>query len=85
MRNSRENWNESPVSSRESSKAAAIDEKVITAACNSEKLEPNTVIEDDAPSQEKMYPSGWKFLLITLGIMAAVLVVALDNYIICKP
>ncbi|TGO36662.1 hypothetical protein BHYA_0118g00170 [Botrytis hyacinthi] len=82
MHNSRKNWNEWPASGRESSKAAAVDEKVITAAYNSEKIEPITAIENDASSQEKIYPSGWKFLLITLGIMAAVLVVSLDNYII---
>ncbi|KAF7945603.1 uncharacterized protein EAE97_004641 [Botrytis byssoidea] len=82
MRNSRENWNEWPVFSRESSKAAAVDEQVMTGADNSEKIEPDTAIKNDASSQEKIYPSGCKFLLITLGIMAAVLVVALDNYII---
>ncbi|TGO61660.1 hypothetical protein BOTNAR_0125g00050 [Botryotinia narcissicola] len=82
MRNSRGNWNEWPVFSRESSKAAAVDEQVMTGADNSEKIEPDTAIKNNAPSQDKIYPSGWKFLLITLGIMAAVLVVALDNYII---
>ncbi|KAF7861702.1 uncharacterized protein EAF02_010656 [Botrytis sinoallii] len=82
MHNSREDWNESLASSRESSKAVAVDEQVITPAYNSQKIEPNIVIENDAASQEKIYPSGWKFLLFILGIMAPVLVVALDNYII---
>ncbi|KAF7882186.1 hypothetical protein EAF00_011702 [Botryotinia globosa] len=54
----------------------------MTAADNSEKIEPDTALKNDAPLQDKIYPSGWKFLLITLGIMAAVLVVALDDYII---
>ncbi|TGO10176.1 hypothetical protein BTUL_0142g00130 [Botrytis tulipae] len=82
MHNSKKNWNESPAPSRERSKAAAADEQVITAVCDLEKTEPITVIENDASPQEKIYPSGWKSLLITLGIMAAVLVVALDNYFI---
>ncbi|TGO22473.1 hypothetical protein BPAE_0167g00160 [Botrytis paeoniae] len=87
-RNSRENQNESHASSWECSKAAVVDEHVINPAYNtstlSEKIEPNTVTENDAPLQEKIYPNGQKFLLITLGIMAAALVVALDNYIILE-
>lgn len=32
---------------------------------------------------EKEYPSGISFILLTIGLMAVVLVVALDNFIIC--
>jgi hypothetical protein len=44
-----------------------------------------TIISDDAVPQEQqpIYPTGWRFIFVTLGIMASVLVVALDNYIIC--
>ena len=32
----------------------------------------------------KEYPSGIKFILLTIGLMAVVLMVALDNFIICE-
>jgi len=43
-------------------------------------MEPNQ-IEEKHP--DITYPSGWRFLFMTIGIMTSVLVVALDNYIIC--
>ena len=33
---------------------------------------------------EQEYPSGISFVLLTIGLMAVVLVLALDNYIICE-
>lgn len=36
---------------------------------------------EDDPEDE--YPRGLPFVLLTIGLMAVVLVVALDNYIIC--
>ena len=33
---------------------------------------------------ETEYPSGISFMLLTIGLMAVVLVLALDNYIICE-
>ena len=33
---------------------------------------------------EQEYPSGITFVLLTIGLMAVVLVLALDNYIICE-
>lgn len=33
---------------------------------------------------EEEYPSGISFILLTVGLMAVVLVLALDNYIICE-
>ena len=33
---------------------------------------------------EKEYPNGIGFVLLTIGLMAVVLLVALDNYIICE-
>ncbi|PQE28713.1 mfs transporter protein [Rutstroemia sp. NJR-2017a WRK4] len=43
------------------------------------------VTDDTAPQEQAtIYPTGWRFILVTLGIMASVLVVALDNYIISR-
>ena len=34
--------------------------------------------------EENVYPRGVTFVLLTTGLMAVVLVLALDNYIICQ-
>lgn len=34
--------------------------------------------------EEDSYPHGITFVLLTVGLMAVVLVLALDNYIICR-
>lgn len=36
----------------------------------------------DVPEDEVQYPSGVRLLLLTFGLMAVVLMVALDNYIL---
>ena len=42
----------------------------------------NTQVEF-ASDEEDGYPRGITFVLLTIGLMAVVLVLALDNYIIC--
>ena len=46
------------------------------------KIEGNTELEP-ASDEEDGYPRGITFVLLTTGLMAVVLVLALDNYIIC--
>ena len=38
---------------------------------------------EDPREEEDNYPHGITFVLLTIGLMAVVLVLALDNYIIC--
>ena len=38
---------------------------------------------EPASDEEDGYPRGITFVLLTIGLMAVVLVLALDNYIIC--
>ena len=45
-------------------------------------FEGNTELEF-ASNGEDAYPRGITFILLTTGLMAVVLVLALDNYIIC--
>ena len=45
-------------------------------------FEDNTEL-DFASDEEAGYPRGITFVLLTTGLMAVVLVLALDNYIIC--
>jgi len=49
-------------------------------AFQQEGIKPNQIEKIQA---DATYPSGWRFLFMTIGIMTSVLVVALDNYIIC--
>ena len=46
------------------------------------EFEGNTELEV-ASNEEDDYPRGITFVLLTTGLMAVVLVLALDNYIIC--
>ena len=46
------------------------------------KIEGNAELEP-ASDEEDGYPRGITFVLLTTGLMAVVLVLALDNYIIC--
>lgn len=50
-----------------------VQENSLASGSNYEKLE-----------SEVEYPSGISFTLLTIGLMAVVLVLALDNYIICQ-
>lgn len=54
-------------------------EKERSAEVDSEGVPSDTPSEDE----ETAYPNGVTFLLLTVGLMAVVLVLALDNYIIC--
>ena len=45
------------------------------------EFEGNT--DSEVASNEDDYPHGITFVLLTTGLMAVVLVLALDNYIIC--
>lgn len=40
------------------------------------------LIEDSATLEGEVFPRGWTFVLLTVGLMAVVLVLGLDNYII---
>ena len=73
-------------------KADAESTKIVTAystsaiprnkASTKANFEGNTEL-DFASDEEAGYPRGITFVLLTTGLMAVVLVLALDNYIIC--
>jgi hypothetical protein len=44
---------------------------------------PSSAVPFDDGNKEQAYPRGLMFLILTIGLMAVILIVALDNYIIC--
>ena len=63
----------------------AINSNDFTATVDLESYQQDskTLNQAEQISPDVVYPSGWRFVLMTIGVMTAVLVVALDNYIIC--
>lgn len=62
--------------------AAARPSITSTDAATMAKFEGDTGDEHAEREDENQYPRGFTFVLLTIGLMAVVLVVAIDNYII---
>lgn len=62
--------------------AATMPSITSTYAATMAKFEGNTGDDHAEREDENQYPRGFTFVLLTIGLMAVVLVVAIDNYII---